>query len=229
VVKHDEYLDRLDGIVFGDDPEEGIVRDNLFLHPSMRLSIAFPLDWPISNGQEQVVARHPAAAQYVVLQMLTRTQGSSIADVAKQHVRQAGLRQTQGRETVINGQPAYIGTYDGHMKPIGTVRVRAAHVQVGRRVFFVAGVAKPDLFDESAAAFDAAIASVHELSAREASALRPNVVRLYTARAGDSWQSIAARQGHNIVRASTLAIMNGHPVNEQPIPGERIKIVVEGT
>jgi predicted Zn-dependent protease len=47
-------------------------------------------------------------------------------------------------------------------------------------------------------------------------------------RAGDTWQSIAAREGGNVVRASVLAVINGHAVNEQPAPGSRIKIVVAG-
>ena len=47
-------------------------------------------------------------------------------------------------------------------------------------------------------------------------------------RPGDSWQSIAVRQGKNIVNAATLAIMNDREVNVQPQPGDRIKIVVEG-
>jgi len=31
-----------------------------------------------------------------------------------------------------------------------------------------------------------------------------------------------------VVKASTLAIMNGHAVNDQPRAGERLKIVVAG-
>jgi predicted Zn-dependent protease len=49
----------------------------------------------------------------------------------------------------------------------------------------------------------------------------------YTVRDGDSWQSIAARNG-NLVRGTTLAIMNNYEVNIQPGTGERIKIVTEG-
>ena len=37
---------------------------------------------------------------------------------------------------------------------------------------------------------------------------------LYDVREGDNWQSIAQRAGEGIVEATTLAIMNGYPVNE---------------
>ena len=51
---------------------------------------------------------------------------------------------------------------------------------------------------------------------------------LYTVQEGDTWQRIAQRAGQGIVKASTLAIMNGFPPAEQPRAGDRIKIVVAG-
>jgi predicted Zn-dependent protease len=64
------------------------------------------------------------------------------------------------------------------------------------------------------------------MSAADAERLQPNRIDLYTATQGDTWQSIAERQSKGIIKATTLAIMNGHPVNDQPPPGERLKIVV---
>jgi predicted Zn-dependent protease len=72
----------------------------------------------------------------------------------------------------------------------------------------------------------ASVRSFRELSRGEADDVRPNRVALYTARAGDTWQSIAQRQGGGNVRATTLAIMNNHAVDDQPQAGERLKIVV---
>ncbi len=76
--------------------------------------------------------------------------------------------------------------------------------------------------------FSQSIQSFRALSRTEASDIRPNRIDFYVVRAGDTWQSIAQRAGEGIIKASTLAIMNNHPVNDQPRPGERIKIVVAG-
>ena len=67
-----------------------------------------------------------------------------------------------------------------------------------------------------------------QLTQVEASNVRPNRVQFYVVRQGDSWQSIAARQGKGFVNAATLAIMNDREVSVQPQSGERIKIVTEG-
>jgi predicted Zn-dependent protease len=64
------------------------------------------------------------------------------------------------------------------------------------------------------------------LTAGGAESIHPNRIDLYTAREGDSWRSLADRQGKSIAKPPTLAIMNGHAVNEQPRPGERVKTAV---
>jgi predicted Zn-dependent protease len=43
--------------------------------------------------------------------------------------------------------------------------------------------------------FDRAIQSFRQMSQDEANAIEPNLVDLYTAREGDTWQSIAQRAG----------------------------------
>jgi predicted Zn-dependent protease len=85
------------------------------------------------------------------------------------------------------------------------------------------------MYPRVAADFDKAIQSFRELSRDEAEAIEPNLIDLYTAREGDTWQSIAQRAGKGIVSASTLAIMNDHAIDQQPAPGTRLKIVVAGS
>ena len=46
----DGYLRRVDGIVYGDSPEQGIVHGNQFLHTKLRCAIDFPSGWDVNNG-----------------------------------------------------------------------------------------------------------------------------------------------------------------------------------
>ena len=69
--------------------------------------------------------------------------------------------------------------------------------------------------------------ATNPLTAGEADGIHPTRIKPYMAREGDSWQSSARVRGKGIVKPTTLAIMNGHAVNEQPRPGDRLKIAVE--
>jgi predicted Zn-dependent protease len=140
----------------------------------------------------------------------------------------AGFRPIEGGRTSINSLDSFVGTYQGSMQDLGSVGVRAAHIAHDRNVFLIAGIAPAQLFDRARPVFTESLRSFRPLSASEAERIQPNRIDVYTAREGDSWQSIAERQGKGVIKAPTLAIMNGHTVSEPPKPGERLKIVVGG-
>jgi predicted Zn-dependent protease len=114
------------------------------------------------------------------------------------------------------------------MSNIGRVTIRAAHIRQDREVYLLAGIASPDLFTREEPIFSKTIDSFRPMTRAEAEDIHPNRIDLYTARAGDTWQSIAERAGQGVVKPSTLAIMNGHTIDDQPRAGERLKIVVSG-
>jgi predicted Zn-dependent protease len=227
-VERDAYLRRIDGIVFGENPREGIVRGNSFLHPDLRFALEFPKGWDVANGKEQVVAKMPGQNAFVMLQLVPMAQGRSIEDIAMRSTRNLGLREVSGGPTTINGLDAYIGTYEGSLNQVGKVSMRAAHVRQGRTIYLIAGFANPPLYEQLERDLSASVRSFRALSRGEAEDIEPNRVALYTVGRGDTWQSIAQRQGGENVNAATLAIMNNHEVGDQPESGEVVKIVVAG-
>jgi predicted Zn-dependent protease len=222
------YLDRIGGLLFGDHPKDGIVRGNVFLHPGLRLGIDFPEGWELVNSPEAVLAREPGTEHYMVLQEVEQRPGVSVGDIAVAEMRRSGYTVVDGRADRINGHDAHVGLYRGSVKGQGKVMMRAAHITAGRQTYVVAGFAPELGFDRIDRDILAAVQTFRTLTPQEASQLRPNRVDFYVVRAGDSWQSIAVRQGGSLVNAATLAIMNDHDVHVQPQPGNRIKIVVEG-
>ncbi len=223
----DEYLRRVDGLAYGDDPAEGVVRGHRFLHPDLRIGIDFPEGWEVVNSTNQVVAKLDDEKALMVMQGAD-VRGGSLSDGAAKHMRGLGFRLEAGAIESMAGADAFVGVYTGKAKGVGDVRVRAAHVTIGRQVYMLAGVAPAADFPRVEPEFSRALASVRQLSVRDAAAIRPNRLGTYVARPGDSWQSIAQRAGAGIVPATRLALMNGFAVNVQPPAGTALKIVVEG-
>jgi predicted Zn-dependent protease len=223
----DDYLRRVDGLIYGDNPDQGIVRGSRFLHAVLRFSVDFPTGWTIVNSPSQVVAKHPNADAYVLLQLVQQPTGSDIRDIAISSMQRSGLQAVDGARATVNGLSAFVGTYQGTLEGLGPVGVRAAHIAHGQRVFMAAGLAPAQIFNKVEPDFRPSVVSFRPLSADEAAGIRPNRIDLYTVRQGDTWQSIAERAG-GLIKPTTLAIMNGHAVNDQPRVGERLKIVVSG-
>jgi predicted Zn-dependent protease len=227
-VAADDYLRRMDGLVYGDNPDQGVVRGSEFLHRALRFAIDFPRGWEVNNSASQVVAKRPGANVFLLLQLVQNPEGRSVADIARIDMGKAGFRPLEGSRTTINGLDAFVGTYEGAIQDLGRVGVRAAHIAHGRNVFLFAGLAPAADYQRAERELNSGIRTFRPLSAAEAERIQPNRIDLYTARSGDTWQSIAERAGKGIIRAETLAIMNGHAPAEPPRSGERLKIVVAG-
>jgi len=53
-IKRDEFLNRISGIVYGEDPRQGYVQNNVFYHPALKFSFPVPAGWQLSNSPAQV-------------------------------------------------------------------------------------------------------------------------------------------------------------------------------
>jgi predicted Zn-dependent protease len=216
---------QLDGLVYGDSREKGIVRGSDFLHPVLGFALRFPNGWDIVNTNEQVTAVEKEQGNVGIVLQLAEGAGS-VEQTARARMTAAGFREVDGGRETINGLPAYVGTYEGTSDGTRVV-ARAAHIQADNRTYLLAGLATSSEFRRVDNAFDATIQSFRPLRGEEAARVQPNRVDFYVVRGGDSWESIA-RRSDGAVKASTLAIMNGSSPTTQPRAGERIRVVVGG-
>ncbi len=227
-VNRARYLEHIDGMRFGDNPEDGVVRGNLFLHPVLRFSMVFPEGWEVLNTPQAVVARQSDTDVYMWFQLAERQPGESLAQLADRSMEGSGYRVVSGGETDINGLDAYSASYSQQVDDVGEVVARVAYIENGQSSYAFAGLGPVEPFRQVEEMINTSIRSFRELSPDEAESARPNEIALYTAESGDTWQAIAQRAGRDIVEARTLAIMNGYPVSEQPRTGDLLRIVVEG-
>ena len=220
-----EFERRLDGVVFGDSREDGLIRGNEFIHPELRFALRFPEGWEIMNSAEQVVARRSETSNSAMLLELAPGNGSPQQN-ARTIMSKAGFTEVRGQRTEVNGLDAYVGLYEGVMSNT-RVRMQAAVIRSGEQSYIVAGIAPSSEYNAVARAFETSIASFRPLSRDEANRIQPDRLGFYTARAGDTWESLA-RRTNNRAKAATLAIMNGVDPATPPRPGERIRIVTGG-
>jgi predicted Zn-dependent protease len=227
ITGREAMLRRIDGLIYGDNPAQGVVRGSTFLHPPLRFRIDFPDQWQVANSPQQVVAKAPNAEVYLVLQLVQKPVGRDVEDIALNSMRNAGFRAIEGERSTINGLDAFVGLYEGQIEGLGVVATRAAHIAHGGNVYMLAGIVSTDLFRQADGTFLTSIRSFRPLSDSEAANIRPSRIDLYVVRAGDTWAALA-EQSRGAIKADTLAIMNNYSPGSTPPVGARIKIVVEG-
>ena len=222
---HDAYLQRIHGLVFGDDPREGIVRGNECIHPFLGVAVTLPAGWDMNSGRSQVVAKAPDEDAYVVAASLPAALRLDVAGAAALVLDRAGLQQVDGHAEAVNGHPAFVATAVGTVQGLGAIRMRAAWVLRGRDVIEVAGIAPSGRFASVEARFDACIRSIRFLDAAESGRLLPQRIDIESAQQGDTWEKIARRHG-GVVMPIVRAEINHADVAAGIRAGSRIKVVV---
>ena len=54
VINRDTFLTRIDGIMYGDDPKQGVIEGSRFIHPEFRLTFTAPAGFYMVNGTQAV-------------------------------------------------------------------------------------------------------------------------------------------------------------------------------
>ena len=103
IVGREEYMQRLKGMVYGDDPRQGYFKGTTFLHPDLRFQLAFPDGWKTQNSPEAVVAVSPKQDAIMQLSLAGQT---APEQAARQFLSQQGVKPGQGSTQPINGLPA---------------------------------------------------------------------------------------------------------------------------
>lgn len=212
-----DYLQKMAGVVFGDSPEQGVIRGNALLHEKLGLAIQFPQGWRIQNRPDRVVAISPKADALVELRQGPKN-AKPLDTLQKGLKLDAGARYDSGK---LSGYPAAFAAGAQNGKPV----VVAAVVFNGTQ-YLIAGMAKDKpAYERERSTLRAAINSFRAITPAERQAARPYRLRLETAQAGTTMAALARQSPLGADAESQLRLMNGLYPGGEPKPGQLLKIV----
>jgi predicted Zn-dependent protease len=168
IVRHDEYIQRLDNIVYGDDPRQGFFSGARFLHPTLRFEVTFPQGWPHVNQHSAVVAQSPEKDAVVVL---TVASGATPAEAAGGFFGGQGITGTPIAGS-INGLPSSGGRFTATTDQ-GTLDGEAQFISQGGTVFQVMGYASTSAWSARQQVVRQTLASFRTLTDQRALAVQP--------------------------------------------------------
>ena len=219
------YLKKIDGMLYGDDPEQGLVQGRVFLHPAMRFRFEAPEKFHIINGQTQVVAQGPDGAAFV-FDLAGRESRQAMTDyIRRTWAPEVPLR---GVEAIrINGFSAATAlaeaTVGGQPSQLRLVAIEWDRNVIFRFMFY-APANQGQRFDVD---FRRTAYSFRAISAGEAAAVKPRKLVLYRVRQGDSAGGIAKHiPGEKYPRERFLILNGWYP--DDPLPrGMTVKTIRE--
>ena len=218
------YLAKIDGLLYGDDPKQGFIRDRQFLHPVLRLAFTAPAGFRLMNGSDQVTGTGPQKGLAFAFDRDPRTPGDLAAYLTQQWAPKLDLQDVESR--TVSGLPAATARARASTRS-GPVEVRLAAIRLGDATYRFLFLATPALAAALDDGFNQTVASFRRLSAAEAAALKPQRIKIVTVMAGDTIAGLGGRMPFPDYREEPFRVLNGLGPDSQIKPGQRVKIVVQ--
>jgi predicted Zn-dependent protease len=214
------YLTAIDGMTFGDDPAEGVVRGRRFLHPTLGITFVAPEGFWLENSAVAVVGVGADGAQALRFDSVKLPGGASLESYLTSGWID-GVQISAIEPIDIGGLPGATATAKGDE---WTFRLAAVRVGTATYRFIIAA---RQLTPEVDRKFLETIRSFKLLSPEEAAGVRPLRIVLVEAKPGDTLDSMVAKMSTADRSAERFAVLNGLDRNAAIKPGQRYKIVAD--
>ncbi|AKM10396.1 M48 family metalloprotease [Croceicoccus naphthovorans] len=222
VTNKDTFLTRINGMMYGDDPKQGIVEGNTFIHPVYGFEFKAPNGFFMVNGTRAV----SISGQSGKGQLTSGTYNGNM----NTYIQNAFNALTDGQQqitpssiqrTTVNGIPAAYGTARVNASG-GAVDVTVfAYEFSNSQAFHFVTITQAG----SANVFNPMYSSMRKISSTEAAAVKPRKISVVTVRSGDTLASLASRMAYTNYKMERFLVLNSLTSNSSLQAGQKVKIV----
>ncbi|HZB14986.1 MAG TPA: M48 family metalloprotease [Chryseolinea sp.] len=221
-VNRNSYLKMIDGIVYGEDPKQGFIEQNVFYHPVLKFQFDIPQQWAVQNTPAQV---QMASRDNKAMMVLTLAPGGSLEAAADAILKNYQLTLIESKKGSVNGQPMIAMIADQVSGEQQSLRTLIYIIQNGKNNYALIGVTSPSLFDSYVRTFTASMESFKTLTDQGKINKQPERIRIKTVQQNSTLAQALKNLGTSDKRMDELSILNGMSLTDKVDKGMLIKTI----
>lgn len=222
-VGHEEYMSYMDKMIYGDSPQDGILRGRRFFHEDLNFSMNFPKKWNVSNLPDRILLTAPGGS--AIMQI-------TVEDINKKISPRNFMIQRMGLNNLDNESPLNINGLEAHtgVSVISTKEgprpTRFIVIYYEQRAYVVAGASK---VAQNLSKYDQAILetakSFHSLTENEKILAKPLLLKVVQATNETRFGDLAKQSSLDSHAESQLRLLNAMYPKGEPQNGQLLKVV----
>lgn len=215
------FLQAIEGVRFGESPEQGLTRGRHFFHPGLGFALTAPEGWRIENGADALTIANPQGDAALRLMGVPAEVGDTHEAILRKLFNSAQGKLTRGQ---INGFAAthFVGVVQGQNGAKKQVEVTLVSGPHDANYLLLYLAANAQALQRNAAGLKATEQSFRAMDRDDERAARPWLVRLTPFPAG-GYADLARRA---VVSDKRLQLLNGTYGRQDPAVGQLVKTIV---
>jgi predicted Zn-dependent protease len=216
----DAYLAAINGLAFGDDPSQGLVRGTAFIHPKLGFAFQAPDGFTLENQTSALIGVGEAGGEALRLDSVAIADSTSItAAIASGWI--DGLKTTSVETMQIGGLEAATAVAKGDQWSfrLGGIRLNG---KLYRLIFAARTLTSP--IDSE---FLASLKSFHLINAQDSALAAAQTIKIVAPGPSDTPETLAAQMTFLPQNIDQFLILNGLERGEPLVAGQRYKLVAQ--
>ncbi|MCB9965249.1 MAG: M48 family metalloprotease [Rhodospirillales bacterium] len=224
VVRRDDYLRQINGLIYGNAHKEGFTQGQTFFHPKIGFKFTAPRGFDIINQSDVVIAK---AADGTA--MIFDFDSNQQAFDPQSYLQGSWMNNEQigpVERVMIGNMRAAMAQFPAMVKG-RAFNIRLVSIEWQPHVYARFQIAMPQgLSSEQISSLREALFSFSRMTDAEKGAIKLEKIAIVTARPGDTVASLAARQPFEKMNEARFRVLNALALNEGLQAGRLYKIVV---
>jgi predicted Zn-dependent protease len=217
----DQFLRRLEGLVFGEDPRHGYVASQTFFHPELRFQFPIPAGWAVDNTASQVLI-YPKAQDAAML--LSVAPESTPAAAASAFITGTEATVLASADVKVNGLAARRVVCDVATEQ-GVVRVLGYFIQKTGLVYSFIGYAAQAQYDGYLSTFEQTLGRFSNLTELARINVKPERLTIRATPRQTSLRQALQNFGVQQDELESHAILNGMGLDDTVPANTLLKVV----
>ena len=220
-VNRNEFLQLINGLTYGKDPNQGFVENSVFYHPSLKIQFPIPNGWSYENGPQKF-QMSPKTGD--AMMQLTLLKAKSMQQAATEIEQQYGIQTIENRNINVNGLNAI--SLEGNLtQQQSTLHTLSYVIQYAGNLYHMMGASSSNTFSNYLSDFNFTLQSFKEI--KDVSKINKKVERIVLkeiTRNGTVAQTLKSF-GMQDNRIEEIAILNGMKTTDNVTVGSMIKVI----
>lgn len=225
ILNQEEYLNVLQGMIYGEDPRQGFREGDRFVHPDLEFQFPVPQNWNLINQPDQVVLVSQASDGV----MIFRIDGSSetARSSVQSFIEQDGISVNSQSEAVSSDEFTAYSADITVSQQEGDLRAIVYALEFDGRVYRFINYTTVGKFSDYQSAFTSVPANFDRLTEESILNIQPAKIQLVTVEEAKPFRQFLPDQLPPNTTEEDLAILNQVQLDETIQPGTVLKIPVQ--
>ena len=225
ITNEDEYFQMIDGMLYGENPREGFVDGDQFVHPELAFRFPVPAQWQLINQRNEVILLSPSQDAVMILRI--DGQASTARESVQTFIGQEGINVNSQAEAQSSGQYTAYQADVTIPQQEGDLRAMIYAVEYDGRVYRFINYTLVGKWDNFVQNFGQVSGQFDRLTDRSILGIQPVRLSLVAAPRADQFRNLLPSELPMDITPEELAIVNQVQMDEQIPAGRLLKIPVQ--